>query len=48
VELLKQGINIKTMCPYNILEFRNTSLHLLEVYLGVWAKIETVIEKRVC
>jgi len=31
--MLKQGINIKTMCPNNILEFRNTKSHLLQVYL---------------
>jgi len=28
-QLLKQGINIKTMCPNYILEFRNMKSHLL-------------------
>jgi len=28
---LKQGINIKTMFPYYILEFRNTKSHFLHV-----------------
>jgi len=28
-QMLKQGINIKTMCPNYILEFRNTNSHLL-------------------
>ena len=27
VYYVTQGINIKTMCPYYILEFRNTTLH---------------------
>jgi len=46
-QVLKQGINIKMMCPnyMYILEFRNTNSHLLQVYLGAWIKIETVIEK---
>ena len=44
-QVLKQGINIKTMCPYYILEFRNMTSHLLQVYLGVWVKIEIVIKK---
>jgi len=43
-QVLKQGINIKTMCPYYILKFRNTKSHLLEVFLGVSPKIEI----RVC
>ena len=46
-QVLKQGINIKAMCPYYILEFRNTKLHLLQVYLGAWVKI-VVIENHVC
>jgi len=33
--MLKLGINIKTMCPNYIFEFRNTKLHLLQVYLGM-------------
>jgi len=37
--MLKQCINI---------ELRNTKSHLLQVYLGAWAKIETVIEAHVC
>jgi len=44
-QVLKQGINIKTMCPNYILEFRNTRSHLLQVYLSVWVKIEIVIKK---
>jgi len=32
-QVLKQGINIKTMCPNYILELRNTNSHLLRVYL---------------
>jgi len=40
---LKQEINIKTMCPYYKLEFKNMKLHLLQVYLGAWVKIEIVI-----
>jgi len=48
VYYVTQGINIKTMCPYYILEFRNTTLHLLQVYLGAWAKIGTVIKNHVC
>jgi len=35
-QVLRQGINIKAMCPNYILEFRNTNSHLLQVYLGVW------------
>jgi len=45
--VLKQGINIKTMCPNYILKFRNTEPYLLQVYLGTWVKIEIVIEKSV-
>ena len=44
-QVLKQDINIKTMCPNYILEFRNMTSHLLQVYLGVWVKIEIVIKK---
>jgi len=36
------------MCPYYILEFGNMTSHLLQVYLGAWAKIEIVIENNVC
>jgi len=32
--VLKQGNNIKTMCPNDIVEFRNTKSQLLQVYLG--------------
>jgi len=32
---LNQGINIKTICPYYILEFRNKKTHLVQVYLGM-------------
>ena len=48
IQVLKQSINIKTMCANYILEFRNITSHLLQVYLGVWVKIETVIENHVC
>ena len=41
-QVFKQGINIKTMYPNYKLEFRNTQLHLLQVYLGYWVKIEIV------
>jgi len=37
-------VNIKTMCSNYILKFRNTQS---KVYLGVWAKIETVIKNHV-
>jgi len=33
-QVLKQGINIKMMCPNYILKFKNKKLHLLQVYLG--------------
>jgi len=36
------------MCPYYILELRNTQSHLLQVYPDTWAKIETVIKHKVC
>ena len=42
-QVLKQGINIKTMCPNCILKCRNTNSHLLQVYLDVKANNETVI-----
>ena len=50
LSMLKQGINIKTMCPNYILKFRNTEPHLMQVYLhvGVWDKIEIVIKNHVC
>ena len=38
-QVLKQCINIKTMCPNYNLEFRNTNSQLLQVYLGALAKI---------
>ena len=47
-QVLKQGINIKTMCPNYILKFRNTKSHILQVYLGAWVKLEIVIENHVC
>ena len=47
-QVLKQGININTMCPNKTLEFRNTQSHLLQVYLGAWVKIGIVIENHVC
>ena len=39
-QVLKQGNNTETMRTNYILEFRNTKLHLLEVYLGSWVKID--------
>jgi len=39
---------IKTMCPNYKLEFKYTKSLLVEVYLGAWAKIETVVENHVC
>jgi len=41
-QVLKQGTNIKTTCPYYILKFRNTKSHLLTGYLGAWVKIVIV------
>jgi len=50
-QVLKQGINIKSMCPDYIctciLELRNTNSNSNQVYLGAWAKIEIVIENHV-
>jgi len=43
--VLKQGININTMCPNYIFEFINTKSHLLQ---GAWVKIEIIIENHVC
>ena len=43
-QVLKQGINITTMYPNYILEFRNTKSHLLQVYIGAWVKIDIAIE----
>jgi len=47
-QVFDQGINIKTMCPNYIFEFRNTKPHLLQVYLGTWGRIEIVMESHVC
>ena len=47
-QVSKQGINIKTMCPNYIHEFKNTKSHLLQVYLDEWVKIEIVIENHAC
>ena len=44
-QVLKQGFNIKTICPNYILKYRNTQSQL---YIGAWAKTETVIENNVC
>ena len=33
-QVLKQGINIKTVCPNYLLKFVNTKSHLMLVYLG--------------
>ena len=38
----------KTMCLYYILEFKSTNLHLWQVELGAYAKIEIVIDNQVC
>ena len=46
-QVLKPDINIKTMCPNYILEFRNTKSHLLHVYLGECVNIEIVIENHI-
>ena len=46
-QVLKQGIYIEMMCPNYILKFRYTKLLLLQVYLGAWVKIESVIEQYV-
>jgi len=46
--VLKQSIDIKNMCSNYILVFRITKSHLLQVFLGAWDKIETVIENYVC
>ena len=40
-QVLKQGNNTETMRTNYILEFGNTKLHLLEVYLGSWVKIDS-------
>ena len=45
-QVLKQGINIKTMCPNYVLKYTNS--HLLQVYLGACVKIESVVQNRVC
>jgi len=37
-QVFKQGINIKTMYPNYIHKFRNMKSHLLQVYVGVWAR----------
>ena len=42
--MLKQYINIKTMSPNYILESRNKTSNVVQVYLGAWVKIEIVIE----
>ena len=41
-QVLKHGINLKTMSPNYILEFRNKKSLLLLVYLAALAKIKTV------
>ena len=43
-QVIKQSINIKTMCTYYVFEFRNTKFLLLQVYLGTLINIEIVIE----
>ena len=34
-QVSKQGGNIQTMCPFYILEFRNTNSHLSQFCLGI-------------
>ena len=34
-QVSKQDGNIQTMCPFYILEFRNTNSHLSQFYLGI-------------
>jgi len=46
-EVLRQVINIKTMCPYYTLEFRNMTSYLLQVSRCVGLDI-TVIKNHVC
>jgi len=47
-QVLNHCINSKSVCPNYKPDFRNTTSHLLQIYLGAQAKIETVIEKHVC
>jgi len=47
-QVLMHSININKICSNYILEFRNTNSHVLQVYLGVWVRIEIGIEKHVC
>ena len=42
--VLNQCLNIKTMCPNYIIEFRNRKSHVLHVYISAQAMIETVID----
>ena len=48
IQVVKQGINVNTICSHYILEFRNKQSHLVQVYLGASVKIEMVIENHVC
>ena len=43
-QVLMHSININKICSNYILEFRNTNSHVLQVYLGVWVRIEIGIE----
>jgi len=47
-QVLRQGINIQTMCPNYILEFRNAISYLFHVYLSAWVTIKIVIKNHVC
>ena len=48
IQLLKQGINVNTICSHYIQEFRNKQSHLVQVDLGASVKIEMVVENHVC
>ena len=45
-QVLKQSINVKSMCPNDKLQFRNTNLHLLRVNPGTYAKIKIVFKNK--
>ena len=43
-QALQQCINIKPLCLNYILKIRNTNSRLLQVFIGVYAKIDNVTE----
>ena len=47
-QVFKQSINIKMTWTNYILEFENTNLYKLQVYLGACVKIEIVIKMHAC